>query len=355
MFSGRQVPRSRLNVWRWHAWSDRERRWLFSTRLPRPSGLPPVLSCLGIRAQGELDALRRAIRQAGCDNVELLVVTSEEQMVLQIRSVLAAGKCPEVTRVESMPDDLDGLRRMISGFGPHILHFFCHGSVEGSPHIAIATTNDWRDKQGISSITAEANEFGGFTRRTDDLPWLIVLNCCEGAGVKGAGNSQSLALSLVLNGTSAAAKGMREPVQRSTANKLTEAQYGKVLSDLAARIEAPADSPQPLDWPLSPPSSARDRLATVYGKPRSATAACRKEWTMPVILCSPKKFHASGLADPPHTPETSSSRSTAPIWRARSEFDHRTARVEITVLNAMLADQPPDQADEFKDDAITRV
>ena len=189
MFSGRQC--TSVSTERWalaRMVRSRTEMALFSTLTP-PVRVAAVLSCLGIRAQGELDALRRAIRQAGCENVELLVVTSEEQMVLQIRSVLAAGKCPEVTRVESMPDDLDGLRRMISEFGPHILHFFCHGSVEGSPHIAIATTNDGRDKQGISSITAEANEFGGFTRRTDDLPWLIVLNCCEGAGVKGAGNS----------------------------------------------------------------------------------------------------------------------------------------------------------------------
>ena len=76
---------------------------------------------------------------------------------------------------------------------------------------------------------------------------------------------------------------------------------------------------------------------------------------MPVIYVRPKNFMLQVSPTPHIPPETSSSRSTAPICGARSEFDHRTARVEITVLNAMLADEPPDQADEFKDDAITRV
>jgi hypothetical protein len=325
---------------------------LFYTLTP-PIKIAAVLSCLGIPAAGELEALRAAIQQAGPHNVELLVVAGEEQLVVQLRAELAAGTCPEVARVEPMPDDLDGLRRMISEFGPHLLHFFCHGSLEGSPHIAIATTNDWRDGQGISSITAEADEFGGFTRRTDDLPWLIVLNCCEGAGVTRVGNSQSLALSLVLNGTAAAAVGLREPVHRSTANKVTAALYGKFLSDLSARIDKPTDSPQPLDWPRLL-VAARDRLASVPGKPRSVTAASRKEWTMPAIYVRPENFMLQ-VSPRPFVPP----RGYRPL--GGQELEHtvetheRAARLETTVLKAILTDLPPNQADQVKDDAISRI
>jgi CHAT domain len=319
--------------------------------LTPPLRIAAVLSCLDIPAAGELDALRMAIRETDHRNIELLIVASEEQLILDVKAEIDSGTAPEVSRLEIMPDNLDGLHRLIADFGPHVLHFFCHGSLEGSPHIAIAKKEDWSKTPRISSITAEATEFGGFTRRTDDdLPWLVVLNCCEGAGVNAASDSQSLALSLALNAVAPAVVGMREPVVDTTANQLTEALYTRLLTDLIARIDAATGSPEPLDWPRVV-VAARDRLARVPGKPRSEAAASIKEWTLPVIYVRPDEFKLQVVPAVelrgPHDAEI--------LERGGAQETARAARLEIQALRALLADLPPRQADALKADAIARI
>jgi CHAT domain len=322
----------------------------FYTLTP-PIKIAAVLSCLDIPAASELDALRKAVRDSGEGRTELLVVASEEQLIVDLQAELEAGNAPEVTRLEIMPDDLDGLHRLISQFGPHLLHFFCHGSLEGSPHVLIAKKEDWDKQSRVSSITAEATEFAGFTRRAADPPWLVVLNCCEGAGAEFASDSQSLALSLAVNGVAAAVVGMREPVVDTTANKLTEALYTNLLTDIAALIDTRSEKPQPFDWPRHV-AAARDSLARVPGKSRREAAASTREWTMPVLYIRPEEFKlqlewappaSRGIDDAP-SPERENAKETA-----------RAARLEITALRALLADLPADQAGPLKADAAARI
>jgi hypothetical protein len=307
-------------------------------RLTPPIRIAAVLSCLGISAAGELAALRESIQSAGASLAKVLVIASEEQLILELQSEMDKGTAPEVTRVELMPAELSALQSLISDFGPHVLHLFCHGSLQGSPHVALAFKSDWEAANPTAGLLAEAGDFHGFTRAADDdLPWLIVLNCCEGAGVAAAADSQSLALSLALEGVAPVVVGMREPVVSDTANLLTKALYSKLLADLADRIRTAGQSPQPVDWPYVV-VAARDKLARTHdGLVRSQAAACTKEWTLPVVYVRPDQFNlqvGGGLAD-----------KTA----------GRAARLQIEALQQLVANLPPDQAGELKADAEARI
>ena len=99
-----------------------------------PLRIAAVLSCLDISASGELDALRAAIRAGDTEHVKLLVVASEEQLIRDLQAEMEAGDAPEVAQVEVIPPDVSALQRLISGFRPHVLHFFCHGSRKGGRH-----------------------------------------------------------------------------------------------------------------------------------------------------------------------------------------------------------------------------
>ena len=164
--------------------------------LDPPLHIAAVLSCLGISAAGELAALRGAIQAMGNRQVKLFVIASEEQLIVDLQAEMAAGTAPEIYAVLPMPGDLASLQGMVSGFRPHVLHFFCHGSAEGTAHIRLALKSDWEAANPTSGLLAEAGDFANFTKPTDDLPWLIVLNCCEGAAVGTVADAQSLALGI---------------------------------------------------------------------------------------------------------------------------------------------------------------
>ena len=355
-----------------------DERWALARMVgPRAQGVPfytltpplriaAVLSCLGIPAAGELAALRKAVRDAGAEHAKLLVVASEEQLVIDLRAELDAGTAPEVERVEVIPEDVASLQEMLAGFAPHVLHFFCHGSLKGSPHIAMARKSDWQTANPTPGLLAEARDFGGFTRNTDDdLPWLVVLNCCEGAGVAAEPDSQSLALALALEGIAPAVVGMREPVVSSTANELSKAIYGKLLADVVTRIGAAGQAPQPIDWPRLV-AAARDKLAQTHdGMVFSEAAASTKEWTLPVVYVRPDEFtlqvvpaaaptppSISPPGPPPPPPRPPGPPVAPPVDAVTAT---RAARLEVEALHALLAALPPDQAVDLKADAANRI
>jgi len=342
----------------------------FYTLTP-PIRIAAILSCLGISAAGELAALREAVVATGPGRAELLVIASEEQLVIDLQAELDAKSAPEVARVEVMPSDLGVLQAMVSTFRPHVLHLFCHGSIEGSPHVRLALKSDWKAKNPTAGLLAEARDFHDFTVRTDDLPWLVVLNCCEGAAPGASADAQSLALGLALEGIAPAVVGMREPVVSDTANLLTSALYTKLLADVDARIGAAGQPPQPLDW-AHLVVSARDRLARIHdGLVLSQAAASTKEWTLPVVYVRPDEFHLQVMGAPPE-PEPVPEPEPAPEPQpevppppppppeppgpaAGEETAARAARLEIEALQSLLNTLPPGQAAELRAEAIARI
>jgi hypothetical protein len=299
-----------------------------------PLKIAAVLSCLGISAAGELAALRQAIRQAGQGSARLLVVASEEQLVADLMAEVAAGTAPEIERVEVIPTELTTLQAIVSKFAPHVLHLFCHGSIEGEPHVSLALKDDWETPEPTSGLLAEAADFQWFTSRTDALPWLVVLNCCEGAAVGDGADARSLTLKVASKGVAPAVIGMREPVVSGTANLLTQTLYPRLLADILARNGDGGQ--QPLDWACLV-AAVRDRLRRTTGMAPSQAAASSKEWTMPVIYVSPDGFQLK--VEPPPAPAEAA----------------RAVRLEIEGLQALLAGLPPDQAAALKSEAESRI
>ena len=177
----------------------------------------------------------------------------------------------------------------------------------------------------------------------------MVLNCCEGAGV---GAEAGFAVAGIVSGAEghrSGVVGMREPVVSDTANLLTKALYSKLLTDLAARIDAAGQSLQPVDWPHLV-VAARDRLArSRHGMLLSQAAASTKEWTLPVIYVRPDEFNLQVLVH---------RRRPAPPMGFEAVTDKtaaRAARLEIEALQELLAKLPPDQAGELKAEAMARI
>jgi hypothetical protein len=307
--------------------------------LQPPLRIAAVLSCLGISAAGELAALRAAIRQAGAGAARLLVIASEEQLIADLRDEVTAGTAPEVEAVEVIPPDLSALQQLVSDFGPHVLHLFCHGSIEGEPHVSLALKEDWETPEPTSGLLAEAAAFHRFTRKTDGLPWLVVLNCCEGAAPGAGADAQSLTLRVASQGVAPAVIGMREPVVSTTANLLTQTLYPKLLAEIAA---GNGGGQRPIDWACLV-AAVRDRLRRTTGMTPGQAAASSKEWTMPVIYVSPDGFQLR--VEPP----------PAPAQAAREPGPVREARLEIEALQALLAALPPDQAAALKTEAGARI
>ncbi|HCU97016.1 MAG TPA: hypothetical protein DHU96_31610 [Actinobacteria bacterium] len=341
-----------------------DERWALA-RIVEPAAEPPtfytltpplriaaVLSCLGISAVGELAALRQAVQQAGRDFARLLVIASEEQLISDLQDEITAGTAPEVAAVKLMPAELSALQTIVSDFRPHVLHLFCHGSIEGTPHVSLALKSDWEVPTPTSGLLAEARDFHGFTRNTDDLPWLVVLNCCEGAAVGAAADSQSLTLGVALQGIAAAVVGMREPVVSDTANLLTQTLYSKLLADIAARSGDAGQ--QPLDWARLV-VAARDKLARIYdGMVLSEAAASTKEWTMPVVYVRPDVFQLRVERPPAPAPSDAVAPPPLPVPPS-GKTAARVARLEIEALRALLTSLPPDQAADLKAEAAARI
>jgi hypothetical protein len=341
--------------------------------LEPPVRIAALLSCLGVPADGELAALRESVTSFGPARAQLLVIASEEQLVVDLRKQMEDGQAPEIAAVELVPGDLDQLQALVAGFAPHVLHLFCHGSIKGSPHVQLALKSDWKGAAS-SGLLLEAGDFRDFTSRTDDLPWLVVLNCCEGAVAGEGADAHSLALALALEGVAPAVVGMREPVISNTANAVTRGVYGKLMAGLAERMDAADQDVQPVDWALFT-VAARDRLARIHeGVPRTQAAASTKEWTLPVLYVRPQEFQLSVLpASPPSptpspppipgapeepagdAPEGEPPSPPPPPAPPADDTAERTARLEIEALQAVLATLPADQAGPLRDEATARI
>lgn len=277
-------------------------------RFEPPLRVAAVLSALGVPAAGEWEALRTA-----CDGsklaLDLLVLVSEEGLEKDVKKELKKKKYfrdgQPWARVDLVPATVADLQQRLQDFGPHVLHLFCHGSAaDDSPHLQIATKPDWLGGE-TSSLLVEAQEVRDFTKRTDNLPWLVVLNCCETA-TAAAQDTQSVALSLVYDGGIPAVVGMREPVRNDDAAMFTEAYYQQLFPALERRITGTDANDTPLDW-AELAVEARRRLAKKYhGLLRNAGAG--KAWTLPVVYTRPVSFAvqlappAPAVAPPPAPP-----------------------------------------------------
>lgn len=270
--------------------------WLFEP----PLRIAAVLSCLGVPAADEWEALRGACEAAQVP-VELLVLVSEDGLQQQISD---AGL--DWVTVDFVPSTVVDIASRLQLFNAHVLHMFCHGLSTGtSPHLQVATRADWL--QGTtSSLMVEARDLRTFNPPVDNLPWLVVLNSCETAAADGPESARSVALDLIAEGGVPAVVGMREPVRSDDATLFTKAFYDQLLPEVH-RLLDPARADDPVDWARLV-VSAREQIAEQY-EPLQGQRGTKKEWTLPVVYSRPASFQVRAAPSAPGpVPDPSSGR-----------------------------------------------
>jgi hypothetical protein len=239
-----------------------------------------VLSAVGVDASEEWRGLYARVleerERAGLD-VRVRVVAGQRELKEEIE---ALGD-PAVSVV--LLENKARIMREISGFDPHVLHFFCHGRGAPVPFLELGTPTD--HITGEPGIFIEPNELriGGLDT------WLVVLNCCRGgsadSGVRSLGHQ-------LVNAGYPAVVAMREPIDFRDANLFTSAFYDAMLSRLSEDLVA--GRPVRLEW-ASALHGPRQALRDKHGGPPSAAAASHRDWTFPVLYVSPEPLRVQRI------------------------------------------------------------
>lgn len=249
---------------------------LFQSRLR----LMAFLAAAGVDATEEWRALFRAVRASPLE-VELQVFVCQDNLKTEIDSLSSS-----FIRADYLPTDLDDLEQEIIAFSPNILHFFCHGSTQGGPHLQLASRADYMAGKPHGSVALDASQIMQIPNIVQ-YAWFITLNCCQGAAA--AADISSLARQLVVDGISAVL-GMRETISSNDANLLCEALYKVILDEIQNLVTA--NMPRvAIEW-VTMLREPRRRLAQQRSpdQPLAHAAAGTKEWTLPVIYVRPEIF-----------------------------------------------------------------
>lgn len=244
-----------------------------------PVRLMVVVSALGIKGQKrEWEMFRDAVLKARADgiDIQLKVLVGEPVLRATIDQAIAGGLAGvEVSHIDSTPSRVV---QEISGWSPHILHFFCHGLVDAKEQsLELATALDYADS------TIDAGSVKIRTKQLIDLslslanPWLLTLNCCSSG--RAAQDLQSMAHQIVSAGFPAAV-AMLEPVDANDAHEFTRAFYRSLFANLgqmAAMLKTSARVS--FEW-LYAMHDARTALRDLH----EGDAQNSREWTLP-ILC----------------------------------------------------------------------
>lgn len=222
--------------------------------------------------------------------IQLTVLVGEEALRDQIVALNQPWiKCDFIA-------DSDTLLKTIRESQPKILHFFCHGTSEETPHLLIGTRLDWEAEQA-GSIAITAEELRGQADPEKEI-WLVTLNCCESATQ--ARDGRRLATSLVEAGFPAAL-GMRESIDVQLAHSICDSFYPALL-DLIDKAAAGGPNLD-LEWGQAL-CQVRYKIAKDCAKGITAQQAARdcKTWTIPALYARIEPFILKRIA--PHAEET---------------------------------------------------
>lgn len=246
-----------------------------------PLRLMAFLAAAGVDATEEWRALYRAVNASPLQ-VELRVFVCQDNLKTEIDNLNS-----NFVRADFLPTDLNRLEQEIRAFSPNILHFFCHGSTQGGPHLQLASRADYQVGKLHGSVTLDASQITQIPNITQ-YAWLITLNCCQGAAA--TADVSSLARQLVVDGISAVL-GMRETVTSNDANLLCESLYSAILPEIQNLVTAGNTPRVTIEWATMLRESRR-QLAQQHGpgQPLASAAAGAKEWTLPVIYVRPEVF-----------------------------------------------------------------
>ena len=234
------------------------------------------------------ETLTQHLAEADTVPVSLTVLTGEEELLETINKL----KQPWV-HAEFISGDKPSLLAAIQKSRPQLLHFFCHGTSEDTPHLRIGSRLDWEAEQD-PSIAISARELRQYADPKQNT-WLVTLNCCEGAAR--TADARSLASSLVAAGFPAAV-GMREPIDVVHAHALCKAFYPAIMKLIR---EIPEGQPEKeIEWAkaLVEARSALVEKCVVGAALQVAAKGC-KVWTIPAFYTRREPFLLKRVAPAP--------------------------------------------------------
>lgn len=250
-----------------------------------PVRMVAVLSATGVDATGEWDGLSAAINATKLD-VRVKVVVGQQALYRAIKA-----NTPTWADVFPLSDEA-AIAEQLTGFDPHFVHFFCHGTARPDPLLELATPI------AHAARTSDVQLGPTWFKGKGLMPLLATLNCCVGAsdgdGVRG------LASKLVAEANYPAAIGMREPIEATDAHMFVSTFYRTVFSELEAVFAG--GQPQPVEW-AGPLCAARQALRTAHagGLAPDPAAARHRRWTVPILCQAPGTLTIDPVTvDPSH-------------------------------------------------------
>ena len=230
-----------------------------------------VLSAVQTSAVKEWEGLCRAVEQARMRGlaVDVTVFAGEEEIIEAVRA-LPADQATAMPVPGTAQELLDRLRSL----EPHLLHLYCHGSIESELGLlSIGTVTDFDRDDGRSSVGLRVDELG--QEMADAGTWAIVLNACEGAA---AGEGTLTHAEAIVNAGVPVAVGMRRLVDAADARAFSAAFYAEALKAIAEAVAVPAGQSTTLEW-----AGTLVRARRVLRDNHGPNPAHHDAWTLPVL------------------------------------------------------------------------
>jgi hypothetical protein len=250
-----------------------------------PVRMVAVLSATGVDATGEWTSLAATVEATSLD-VRVKLVVGQQDLYLAIKA-----DTPKWADVVPLSGEA-AIAEQLTGFDPHFVHFFCHGTARPDPLLELATPI------AHAGMTSDVQLGPAWFKGKGAMPLLATLNCCVGAsdgdGVRG------LAAKLVAEANYPAAIGMREPIEATDAHVFVSSFYGTVFSELEALFAG--GQPRPVEW-AGPLCAARQALRTAHagGLAPDPAAARHRRWTVPILCQAPGTLTIDPVTvDPSH-------------------------------------------------------
>ena len=240
-----------------------------------------ILTAAGVSAAPEWNAIYNALSRTR-PHAKLKIIVCERALKKAIDDLGNPDIKAEYLQSASL------LLKAIDDFSPHILHFFCHGSTEGGPHLQLATLDDVEAGRANGTVTLEPSQLIHDTHLSKCL-WLATLNCCKGAAA-GGGEVDSIASGLV-NAGFPAVVGMREGIDTSDAHLFCETFYPEVRKQIEKCVKASGQQVE-IEWAraLRVPRARLCEKHSMDGQTLAVAATRSKEWTLPVMYVRPEPF-----------------------------------------------------------------
>lgn len=243
-----------------------------------PVRIALVIAAFGVDGQvQEWEMVRDAADEARTRGlpVEVMVLTGDPVVFQQVTQDIAANRA--WATVAGVDDSGARVLSALRKWQPNIIHFFCHGHAgDREQSLELATAADLADAARTGgSVLINGDQLSSFGESLDN-PWLLVLNCCEGAQA----TTDSLSLAhRVVSSAFPAAFAMLEPVDVSDAHEFTRAIYDSLLEELrGVKKSLAAGEPVHFEW-ATITHGARDAINARH----KGMASSQREWALPAL------------------------------------------------------------------------